>query len=120
MSRAGMSGQSYDTNDIVYRITTQNSALFAAGTYKRGQPVGRDNTTGAYTAYDENATNGAEKISGVVINDMIIPTGGGHGIIAFGEFDRTGVARVMASLTPPITLTDVLVGRCNDAGIILN
>jgi hypothetical protein len=110
----------YNTNAVTSRIEVLNGAKIAAGTYKSGQLLGRLTATGVFTAYDSDGEDGEEIICAVCAIDALIPTGGGNTPVAKGEFIREGVAAVMAGLASPVTLTDVIVGQCWDAGIILN
>jgi hypothetical protein len=110
----------YLTNAVEGRVSVLNGAKFAAGTYKAGQLLGRVTASGAFTAYDPEGEDGSEMVSAVCAGNVVIPNGGGNAPVARGEFVREGVAAVMAGLTPSVTLGDVLVGQCWDAGIILN
>jgi hypothetical protein len=115
-----MAGVTYLTEDTFVSAKVQNLAPFAAGTYKRGQLVGRLTTNGKYTTYDAAGDDGSETIRAVVVNDAIVSSGGGYGAIARGEFIKEGVTAVMAGLGEPVAMNDSIVGQCWDAGIILN
>ena len=115
-----MAGTPYTTEDIVFRASVLNAAKYAAGTYRKGQLVGRLTASGEFCAYDGSADTGAEIVSAVCPADMIIDTAITTGPVARGEFSRAGIAEVMASLATPVALNDTLIGRCWDAGIILN
>jgi hypothetical protein len=110
----------YNTNALTSRISVLNGAKIAAGTYKSGQLLGRLTATGVFTAYDADGNDGKEIVCAVCVNDAVIPDGDGNMPVARGEFIREGVAAAMAGLAAPVALTDVLVGQCWDAGIILN
>jgi hypothetical protein len=110
----------YLTNAVEGRVSVLNGAKFAAGTYKGGQLLGRVTASGAFTAYDAAGVDGSEMVSAVCAGDAVIPVGGGNAPVARGEYVREGVAAVMLGLAVPVTLDDVLVGQCWDAGIILN
>ena len=110
----------YNTNAITSRISVLNGAKMAEGTYKSGQLLGRVTGSGAFAAYNPGGDDGTELVAAVCLNDTVIPVGGGNAPIASGEFIREGVAAVMAGLSPAVPLTDVLIGQCWDAGIILN
>ena len=97
----------------------RSDALFKTGTYKRGQIVGKLTADGGYTTYVSGAATGAEIISAVCMKDAVL-TGDDYLPIAKGEFQKVGVQAVMSALATPITLTDKLLGECDDAGIILN
>ena len=109
----------YNTNAVTARITVLNGALLAAGTYKSGQLLGKLTASGKFTAYAAGAATGAQTISAVCLNDVTLAADG-YAPVARGEFVREGVAAVMAGLAAPVTLTDILVGQCWDAGIVLN
>jgi hypothetical protein len=115
-----MAQTNYNTNAITSRIIVLNNAKFAAGTYKRGQLVGMTTATGVFATYNASGTGGIEQITAVVLNDVTIDSTNTTAAVARGEFNRDGVAAVMASLTAPVMLTDAIVGQCWDAGIILN
>lgn len=114
-----MDGEKYQTNDIFGRISVLNGALFASGTYKAGQLVGQLTASGKFTTFNASADTGAQTIAGVVVNDISL-TADGYAPIAKGECNRAGVTRVMASLTDPVTVTDLMVSQCFNAGIFLN
>ncbi|MDR0374403.1 MAG: hypothetical protein LBH85_01585 [Treponema sp.] len=124
-----MRSTSYNTENIIVKPRIQNAAKYAAGSYRKGQLLGRINATGLFTAYnpdfeldgdDNPIITGAETVRAVCPADIIIDSTVTTGPVARGEFSRDGVAAVMASLASPITLTDALIGQCWDAGIILN
>jgi hypothetical protein len=114
-----MDGEKYQTNNIFGRISVLNGALFAAGTYKAGQLVGHLTASGKFTTFDASATTGAEIIAGVVINDITL-TVDGFVSVAKGEFSKNGIKSVMASLPVAVTVTDLIVSQCFNAGIFLN
>jgi hypothetical protein len=107
----------YNTNAITSRVSVQNGAKLAAGTYKSGQLLGRITASGVYTALTtipgSNPT-GSEIPRAVCLNDVTL-TAAGYADIARGEFIKEGV---MAAT--PVTLVDIQIGQCFDAGIILN
>jgi hypothetical protein len=107
----------YNTNAVTSRISVLNGAKIAAGTYKSGQLLGRLTATGIFTALiaPPQTSTGAEIPSAVCLNDVVIPVGGGTAPVAKGEFIREGVAAAT-----PVSLSDVVIGQCWDAGIILN
>ncbi|MDR1469330.1 MAG: head decoration protein [Spirochaetaceae bacterium] len=109
----------YNTNAITARVTVLNGALLAAGTYKSGQLLGKLTASGKFTLYVPGVSTGAQTITAVCLNDVTLAADG-RAPVARGEFIREGVAAVMAGLASPVTLTDILVGQCWDAGIILN
>jgi hypothetical protein len=112
-----MDGEQYQSNTIFGRkIEVLNGALFAAGTYKAGQLVGQLTASGKFTTFNASAETGAETIAGVVVKDSTL----GYVPIAKGEFNRVGVTRIMASLTSPVAVTDLIVSQCFNAGIFLN
>ena len=109
----------YDTESIFVRPETQNSAKFAAGTYKKGQLVAFNTSTNLYVLFVAGGANGTGTIRAVCKSDAVLGSAG-YLPIARGECSLSGVAAVMAALTTPITLTDALKAQCFDAGIILN
>jgi hypothetical protein len=117
---------SYNTETIILRAQIMNTAKYEAGTYKKGQLLGRISTSGLFTVYnasydpDEDDPTGSEIVTAVCPVDITINAVVKTGPVARGEFSRAGVAAVMASLTPAVTLTDQIIGQCWDAGIILN
>ena len=115
-----MAGTAYPTEDIVFRASVLNAAKYAAGTYRKGQLLGRLTANGAFCAYDGSADTGAEIVCALCPADITIDTAIPTGPAARGEFSRAGVAAVMASLSPAVALDDTLTGQCWDAGIILN
>jgi hypothetical protein len=115
-----MAETAYRTEDIIVRAEIQNAAPYAAGTYKKGQLLGRVTATGAFKAYTAGASDGSQIIAALCPQDMTASAANPTGPIARGEFSRKGVAAVMASLTPAVTVDDPLAGQCWDAGIILN
>jgi hypothetical protein len=114
-----MDGESYRTNSIFSRVSVLNSALFAAGTYKAGELVGQLTASGKFTTFDAQAATGAEIIAGVVVRSVTFTTDG-NASVAKGEFIKSGITAVMASLTKPIAITDLIVSQCFNAGIFLN
>lgn len=110
----------YITEDIVVKATVLNRAKYANGTYKKGQLLGRISASGAFTAYASGSSDGSQIIAAVCLKDMTISANLPTGPVARGEFSRAGVAAVMSSLSTPVTLSDVIIGQCWDAGIILN
>jgi hypothetical protein len=115
---AGITQFAYGTEDIIVRPIAQNAAPYAAGTYKKGQLLGRITATGLYTAYVAGATTGAEVVRAVCPADFTAVANDRHAVLR-GEFSLQGVKVVMAGLTPAVALTDILIGQCWDAGIIL-
>jgi hypothetical protein len=115
-----MAATPYNTENIIVKARILNTAKYAAGTYKKGQLLGRITASGLFTAYDSEAETGAEIVSAVCPVDITINSSVPAAPVARGEFSRQGVATVMASLGTPVTLTDALIGQCWDAGIILN
>jgi hypothetical protein len=115
-----MAWTSYNTEDVIVRAQVMNAAKYAAGTYKKGQLLGRLTANGVFTPYTSGVTTGAEIIAAVCPVDITIDTVVTTAPVARGEFSRAGVAAVMASLGTPVALTDALIGQCWDAGIILN
>jgi hypothetical protein len=105
---------SYQTEDIVVRAETLNSAKYANGTYKKGQLLGR------VTAYASGGSDGSQIVAAVCPKDLTISASLPTGPVARGEFSRKGVKAVLESLNPAVSLNDQLVGQCWDAGIILN
>jgi hypothetical protein len=109
---------SYNTNAVTSRITVQNSAKLAAGSYKSGQLLGRLTASGIYTALTAIPTSdatGSEIPRAVCVYDVDIPNGGGAAAIAKGEFILEGV-----KAATPVTIVPIQLGQCFDAGIILN
>lgn len=115
---AGITQFAYGTEDIIVRPVAQNAAPYAAGTYKKGQLLGRLDASGQYTAYATGVTTGAQTIRAVCPADFTAVANDRHAVLR-GEFSLQGVKTVMAGLTPAITLNDALIGQCWDAGIIL-
>jgi hypothetical protein len=111
--------QAYDTENVIVGAQALNAVPYAAGTYKKGQLLGRIDATGVFGAYNASAETGLEVIRAVCPDDFTATAGQKHHVLR-GEFSRDGVKAVMASLAAPVTLTDALVGMCFDAGIILN
>ncbi|MDR3341809.1 MAG: head decoration protein [Treponema sp.] len=105
--------------DFFYRPIIQNNAPLAAGTYVRGQLLGRVTATGVYKAYTSGASDGTQVVRAVVVNDMNFEAGS-MGAIAKGEFLKESIIAVNAGLSTPIIVNDVLIGTLFDAGIILN
>lgn len=114
-----MDGENYLTNRVFGRITVLNGALFAAGSYKEGQLLGQLRASGKFTTFNAAVDTGAETIAGVAVKDITL-TVDGYAPVAKGEFNKTGVASVMASLATPVTVTDLIVSQCFNAGIFLN
>jgi hypothetical protein len=110
----------YATEDILIRVAGLRNALFAAGTYKKGQLLGCVTATGSFTVYDSAGSDGSEVIAGVCPRDITIDSTVKRGTVMVGEFSRAGVTRVMAALSPAVTVNDALVGACFKAGVILN
>jgi hypothetical protein len=108
----------YLTNIIFYLPVIQNAAPFAPGKYRKGQLLGRT-ADGVYAAFDPNGSGGTETVHAVCVRDFTAVSGD-RSPIACGEFNRDGVAAVMSALTPPVALTDQIIGQCFDVGIILN
>ncbi|MDR3355791.1 MAG: hypothetical protein LBO04_01215 [Spirochaetaceae bacterium] len=116
----GIENVTYDSEHVLVNVQGLNAVPYAAGTYKKGQLLGRVDSTGVFGAYTAGVATGLEVIRAVCPDDFTVPSGGGKHHVLYGEFSRAGVAAVMASLDTPVTLTDALVGMCFDAGIILN
>jgi hypothetical protein len=110
----GIEKVTYDSEGIIVNAEALNAAPYAAGTYKKGQLLGRVDSSGVFGAYSAAAENGLEVIRAVCPDDFTATTAGQKHPVLRGEFSRAGVAAVMGSLT------DALVGMCFDAGIILN
>jgi hypothetical protein len=104
----------YNT-DFFYRPVIRNNAPLAAGTYARGQFLGRVTATGVYAPYDPAAEDGTEIICAVAVNGQTLPAAG-NGAIAKGEFQKEGIV----AANPGVTVNDALIGALFDAGIILN
>lgn len=121
----GIEKVTYDSEEVLVNVQAQNAAPYAAGTYKKGQLLGRVDATGVYGAYnaaadpEEPDEAGLQVIRAVCPDDFTAGAGQKHHVLR-GEFRRAGVAAVMASLAASVTLTDALAGMCFDAGIILN
>jgi hypothetical protein len=111
--------QRYATESEKVLTDALNAVSYAAGTYKKGQLLGRVDVTGVFGAYNAAAENGLEVIRAVCPDDFTAVENQKHHVLR-GEFSRAGVAAVMASLADPVTLTDAIVGMCFDAGILLN
>jgi hypothetical protein len=105
--------------DFFYRTIVQNNAPFAAGTYVRGQLLGRVTETGTYKAYDPSEEDGTEIVRAVSVNGVTLAAAG-VGAIAKGEFLKEAIVSINAGLPSPITVNDALIGTLFDAGIILN
>jgi hypothetical protein len=101
--------------DFFYRPVVQNNAPMAAGTYTRGQFLGRVTATGVYAAYDSGASDGTQTIRAVAVNSQTLAAAG-YGAIAKGEFQKEGIIAVNSG----VTVNNVLMGTLFDAGIILN
>ncbi|MDR1252919.1 MAG: head decoration protein [Treponema sp.] len=101
--------------DFFYRPVVQNNAPMAAGTYARGQFLGRVTDTGVYAAYDPDGDDGTETIRAVAVNSQTLAAAG-YGAIAKGEFQKEGIIAVNSG----VTMDDALIGALFDAGIILN
>jgi hypothetical protein len=114
-----MDGEKYAANGAFGRITVLNGAPFLKGSYKAGQLLGQVAASGKFTTFDAEAETGAEKIAGVAVKDVTLAADGAAPV-AKGEFDRAGVARVMASLAAPVAVGDLIVSQCFNAGIFLN
>jgi hypothetical protein len=109
----------YDSEDTNFIVKALNAAPYAAGTYKKGQLLGRVDSTGVFGAYDSSKNTGVEVVRAVCPDDFTAAAGQKHHVLR-GEFSRKGVTEVMASLDSPVTVDDALIGMCFDAGIILN
>lgn len=121
MSNPGQGTEtSFPTENILAgKNIVRSDAIFVAGTYKRGELVGRVTATGKYTTYDAGGVDGSEIIRAVCMKDITL-VADGYLPIAKGEFQKVGVTAIMAGLTVPITVNDVILAACDDAGIILN
>jgi hypothetical protein len=106
-------------SDFFQRIIVQNNAPLAAGSYKRGQLLGRTDATGVYGAFDPDDDTGLEKVRAVCVNDAVLAAAGIMAI-ARGEFEKEGLVALNAGLAVPVTITDAVIGQCFDAGIILD
>lgn len=115
----GIEKVNYDTEGIIVNAQALNAVPYAAGTYKKGQLLGRVDTTGVFGAYDASASTGLEVIRAVCPDDFTAAAPQKRHVLR-GEFSRAGVAAVMASLATAVTVDDALAGMCFDAGIILN
>ena len=115
-----MAYENYPTEDILVRANVLNSALFVAGTYKKGELLGQVTASGAFTTFASGASDGSQIIAAVCPQDVEIGGAVTRAAVANGEFSRKGVTAVMASLATPVTVNDAIVGQCWDAGIILN
>jgi hypothetical protein len=114
-----MKRQAYDTENVRVGTRALNAVPYAAGTYKKGQLLGRVDATGVFGAYTAGVSTGLQVIRAVCPDDFTATAGQKHHVLT-GEFSRDGVKAVMASLGTPVTLTDALIGMCFDAGIFLN
>lgn len=112
----GIEKVTYDSEGIIVNAEALNAAPYAAGTYKKGQLLGRVDSTGVFGAYTSGNTTGLAVIRAVCPDDFTATTAGQKHPVLRGEFSRAGVDKVMG----PGVLTDALVGMCFDAGIILN
>jgi hypothetical protein len=104
----------YET-DFFYRPIVQNNAPFAAGSYVRGQLLGRVTASGLYGAYDPDGEDGTEIVRAVAVNTATLGAAG-NGAIAKGEFQKEGIIAANSG----VTVDDALTGALFDAGIILN
>jgi hypothetical protein len=104
----------YNT-DFFYRPVVQNNAPLAAGTYVRGQILGRVTLTGVYAAYDPEGEDGTETVRAVAVNTVTLEAAG-NGAVAKGEFQKEGIIAANSG----VTVDNALIGALFDAGIILN
>jgi hypothetical protein len=112
----------YGTESVLIDIggKTRNAATFKAGTYVKGQLLGRIDATGLYAPYAAAGDDGTQIVRKVCVKDSAIANDGDRAPVAHGEFSLAGVKAVMAALAEPVALDDVLIGQCDDAGIVLN
>jgi hypothetical protein len=104
----------YNT-DFFYRPVVENNVPMAAGTYARGQFLGRVTATGVYAAYDSGASDGTQTIRAIAVNSQTLAAAG-YGAIAKGEFQKEGIIAANSG----VTVDDALIGVLFDTGIILN
>lgn len=96
-----------------------NSALKSAGagTYYRGQVLGRTDTTGVYGAFDPDGETGTENIKGICAADLTLAAAGSIPVYITGS-SVTG-SSLKDSAGESLTITSAIVENAQDNGIII-
>lgn len=98
------------------RVVSQPKAV-AAGTYYRGQLLGRTDTTGVYGAFNAGGSAGLEKIRAVMGADLTLSGAGNTMVFVSGsEVNSKGLK---ASNGTTLTVTTAIIELAQDAGIII-
>lgn len=92
-----------------------NDRKFAAGTYVRGEIVAFNTSTNLFTTYVNAGANGTGVARAIVAKDITLASSG-YAPLLFGDFQQEGVEDVMAALTTPVTVTDVMIADLDAAG----
>jgi hypothetical protein len=92
-----------------------NNREFAAGTYVRGQIVAFNTSTNKFVLYVDAGANGTGVARAIVAESKTLGSAGALSIM-LGDFQRAGVEAVMAALSTPVTVTDVMIADLDAAG----
>ena len=98
------------------RIVSQPKSL-AAGTYYRGQLLGRTDATGVYGAFNAGGSGGLEKIRAVMGAGLVLSSAGNT--MAFVSGSEINGKGLKASNGTALTVTTAIIELAQDAGIII-
>lgn len=120
MSEAGQgTSVTYDVEEIFGdHIEVVNDRPFAAGTYVKGEIVAYNTSTNKYVTFVAAGANGTGTAAFIVPKDITLASDGNAGICS-GEFQKANIVALMAGLSTPVTVTDLMLHELDKNGCYL-
>ena len=112
-----MATENFQTDNLTGSRTVTAPKKFAAGSYFRGQLLGRIDATQTYAAYNAGGADGTENIRGVCNQTATLSGAGKLSVLVLGS--AVNKAGIVDAAGDTLAVTDALTEAAQDGGIII-